>query len=135
MLQKPYRKPLEISLVPLINVVFLLLIFFLVVGTITPIIDTSKVTVPVAETGQTIVSPSLIVAVRRDGTLLVNNQQLPYTALHDTLATVLKDHPDQEILVRADAGLEAEKLTQLIVRIQCAGGKNLSISSRSPETL
>ena len=132
MLHKPHHKKPEISLVPLINVVFLLLIFFLVVGTFARP-DTQAVALPEAQTGKRMVDSALVFILHSDGPLLLNNNALPDNKIDPLLRQAFKENPAREVVIKADASLPSDTLMALISRIQTSGGSNLSISSRPPE--
>ncbi len=113
-LEDQQKKTTEISIVPLINVVFLLLIFFMVSGTaINP--NEAEVDVPLASTGEAL-SPTLIeIAITRDNQLLFNNSP---AADMKAITLMLQDAKRQEgllsVSVKADGAANADQLLRVM---------------------
>ena len=122
------RKRMEVSLVPLINVVFLLLIFFLVSGTYQPP-EVVKIEKPVSTTADIVHQPPLVVVLTADAMMYFNDVEVDIDSLHQKLTSMLKKRPDASILLKADTRLEAAFLTKLIAKIRGAGGVNIAIAT------
>lgn len=60
------------STIPLINVVFLMLIFFLIAGTISPVTDNAIE--PILTSMEKPVPPEEAISIRQDGTLMFKNE-------------------------------------------------------------
>ena len=88
------RKPLSggVNLVPLINIVFLLLIFFMVSSTfITP--DEFNIDLPESEQVQVSQLQPIVVLIGVDGGLALNNRELDLDDLELSLAAALAIDP------------------------------------------
>lgn len=115
----PERRSRE-SVVPMINVVFLLLIFFLISARLAPP-DPIEVTPPEAEAG------------RRDGTgdiLYVSaGGDLAYgLARADAVFPALSDRTgDAPLAIRADAALPADEFAALLTRLEAAGITDIAV--------
>ncbi|UOA27768.1 biopolymer transporter ExbD [Pseudosulfitobacter sp. DSM 107133] len=107
----PPRRAAE-NIVPMINVVFLLLIFFLMSAQIAPP-DPIDVTVPDSTSEAAPLDPNALY-VGADGTLAYGG------ATGDAALAALSDH--QGVLpLRADAALPATKLAALLPKLAAAG--------------
>jgi len=93
-----------INLMPLIDMVFLLLVFFLVATTIAQEERDSEIELPTASTLAPLSAPppQLVVNVRDDGTIKVGKQTVTMEQLGTMLKKVAQESPDKELLVRAD---------------------------------
>ncbi len=93
-----------INLMPLIDMVFLLLIFFLVATTFAE--EEREAELKLAETASiqpiSAPPPQLIVNIMEDGTLKVSGDVVKRAELTDMLETIVRDDPDREVLIRAD---------------------------------
>ena len=93
------------NLMPLIDMVFLLLIFFLVASSLSQeereqnvqLPRTSKVAQPMSAAPQ-----QLIINILHDGSMKVSGGTIKPDALRDMLVTIARDEPERRILIRAD---------------------------------
>lgn len=109
---------------PMINVVFLLLIFFLMSAQITvpPPLD---ITPPSASTTDTTVD-DLRLHLDAEGTLALD--LLREDAVWAKLSTV--EAPGQKaLLIRADAGLDAKRLAEVLARLSTLGFSSIQLAT------
>ncbi len=125
---KPVR---EISLIPLINVVFLLLIFFLVAGTLDKF-EVLSVEPPLATAGEEINQGPIVVVLGRYEEMLVDDDLILPEELSAEIKKRLKLRPDRQITLKADARLKADRLIEVLDEINAAGGKSLTIATQRP---
>lgn len=125
--KRPIR---EISMVPLINVVFLLLIFFLIAGTIEKF-DVVPIDLPVADSGQVLDEGHIVILLGRYNELIVNDELIAEEDLVPILKEQLSLNDERIITIKADAELGATRLIAVLDRIREAGGKNLSLITQS----
>ena len=118
-LTQPRRSRAE-SVVPMINVAFLVLIFFLMSAVIAPP-EPFRVETPTASS-EAAETDDLLLLVTRDGTLA--RGQLRGTAVYDDLA-------GKALRLRADAELDAGTLAQVLSRLREAGVNRVSLLTRT----
>lgn len=108
----------EDSILPLINVVFLLLIFFVIAGAITR--DAPfDLTLPTTTRTEARTTPAdKILSIAADGQMAFAGEPVEASELSETLSAWPQDKPLQ---IRADSGLKASKLTRLLGRLREAG--------------
>ncbi len=119
----------DVPLTPLIDVVFLLLIFFLVATTFARNEIDQKVRLPEAEGGTKgePVSDNLVVNVRRDGTLVVNGRIVDEKGLR-TLATEWHGtHPDRRAVIRGDDGAPYGRIMRVMGLCKAVGIVNVDL--------
>lgn len=117
------RRPSEPAL-PMINVVFLLLIFFLMSAQIAPP-PPLELTPPRAN-GETPASGAQVLYISRDGALAYG------TARDETvwpMLTELAQSQDQSLLIRADARLDAGELARILARLSAMGLTDLRLAT------
>ncbi len=121
-------KPIkEISLIPLINVVFLLLIFFMVAGTLERF-DVLKVETPLAESGEELNQSAIVIVLGSHDEVLMNDDLGMISDVEEFIVKQLAQGENRPITIRADSRLEAIKLMEVIEEIRSAGGKNLTLA-------
>lgn len=112
---KTLMERVEDALLPLINLVFLLLMFFIVAGQIA---DEPLPELPAAETGSQHQEPRADLSVTRDGNWKVADQVLNAESL---IASLPPANPQQPLTIAAAEGLSMAKLEDLFRALEDAG--------------
>lgn len=125
-----YKEP---SVVPLVNIVFLLLIFFMLLGRITSpeVLDIQP---PASTSGDQIDSRrDILILVSNDGRLALNDDEMEQDLLLSAVTKLLDEEPATRVRIKADAGLDAVTLIRLMERLKDAGVKRLLLLTERPE--
>lgn len=127
----PRRRRALIGLTPLIDVVFILLVFFMLASSF---LDwrAIELTAPSEASGGAASEGALLVEVRRDG-LRVGAERLSLEALAERVAAQLLEAPDRRILVRPDPAVPLQRAIEVLDRLSAAGASRLSLIRR-PES-
>ena len=119
-------------LAPMIDVVFLLLIFFIATMQFSQSERELNVSVPVAEEGadarQTV--GEIIVNVKEDGEVVVDNAVMTQAQLFEKLKRIAAVHQNQAIRIRGDGQVEYQKIVEVIDVCQKAGIPNISFATQ-----
>ncbi|MDA3922526.1 MAG: biopolymer transporter ExbD [Salinisphaera sp.] len=126
------ERSLDDAILPLTNIVFLLLIFFMLAGrlatpepfTIQPPQSTSK---HAADTS------GIDVQIGRDGQLAMDGKTQTISDLQAAVAARLKQSPDTAIQLRADGSTRAERVVEIMQRLHAAGAQKLRLITVSPD--
>jgi biopolymer transport protein ExbD len=123
-----HKERKEENLVPLINVVFLILIFFLVASTIRPYSDRD---ISLAETINASKSApaARMVIVRGDGQALVGGFEVDASQLDAQIAEWARDRAGA-ITVVADKAAPAARLIEVVTLANTAGVSNVKLLTR-----
>lgn len=113
------RAPARISLTPLIDVVFILLVFFMLASSF---LDERalKVDAPAAAAAGSSMEGALLVELRGDG-LRLAGQPLTADQLMSRLAEHAARNPDQRVLIRPAPGVSLQRAVALLDRVAAAG--------------
>ncbi len=129
-LRSPYynkgRRGPKLSLILLINIVFLLLIFFLACGTIAPV-QTIPIKLPFSESGQGEVFEQSIIHITAKGEIMVGNTMVSEKILRTAMQAFISENPGATVTIKADANAESKSLLGILDIIKDAGGKNVAI--------
>ena len=131
--RKPTVEPLEINLTPMIDVVFLLLLFFMVS---TSFIRESSLKVDLPEaSGQALAEQEtpIDIIIRANGEVLVNETPIAVAtrdALRDLLKTTAGDNADPHIIISADANAEYQHIVTAMDAAQLLGFTRLTLATR-----
>ena len=114
----PERRPLnEDNMLPLINVVFLLLIFFMLVGALDAP-DTSDLSPPESLASTAPDDSAWTVVLDARGQLLLDDQVVSLT---DLAVAAIERPPGGVVAVRADAGIQATDVVDVLDVLRGAG--------------
>ena len=116
-LEKRIRKKRLPNLVPLINIVFLLLIFFMLSGTLSKK-DLFEVDPPLSYTGSNAESPEMTILIRNDNKISLDDKIIPLNNLEAYLTSLLKDKSIEEVLIKADGNASSGTLSKVIRMIR-----------------
>jgi len=126
----------DVNLTPMIDVVFLLLLFFMVS---TSFIRESSLKVDLPEaTGEAMVEQEdpVDIVIQADGQFLVNDEALPLLN-RETLSSVLKrivgDRDDPHIIISADANAEYQHIVTAMDTAQQLGYTKLTLATRQTQ--
>ncbi|WP_100639121.1 ExbD/TolR family protein [Marinobacter salexigens] len=125
------------NLVPLINIVFLMLIFFMVAGQITAS-DAVKVQAPESLTAARGEEHSVTILVAANSAMYLDNLEVSPDLLVEKLESLLgeADTPDEvSVLVKADAALPVDELQKVLRHIKKAGLLKVALLTRQGDAV
>lgn len=129
-LPRKKQKDMGIDTGPLMDIVFILLIFFVVTSSFTR--ETGvDVTKPQAQSASQLEKENLLIAITREGTIHINERQVDLASLQDILKQSLAKTPDREAVIIADKGSETGVLVQVIDACNLSGVKKVSIAAQA----
>ncbi|MBY8977089.1 biopolymer transporter ExbD [Rhodobacteraceae bacterium NNCM2] len=119
------RSRLKISLTPLIDVVFILLVFFMLASSF---LDWR--TVQLSSAGQqgaaSGVEGALLVDLTNDG-LRLSGERVSAEVLAQRIADRLAEKPEQRVLVRPAQGIDMQRMVGLLDQLAAAGAANIAL--------
>ena len=129
-------EPTGFQMAPMIDIVFLLLIFFIVTFQFTKDEYDLKVAVPTATEGkedkQRAIS-EIVINIREDGTTIVNGQELTEQELHSHLSNIARVHENQPVRLRGDGASSWQTMADVINTVERAGIWNISFATQKPK--
>ncbi|GAB7024102.1 ExbD/TolR family protein [Salidesulfovibrio brasiliensis] len=125
-------KPCEINMAPLIDMIFILLIFFLVTTSFVREagIDVNR---PQAETAAQSPSPTLQIAVTKDGAVFMEGRAIDIRSIRSKVSTFMDETKDGRILVLADGKSNTQSVINVIDQCRLAGAEKISIAAEQPQ--
>jgi biopolymer transport protein ExbD len=116
----------EERILPLINVVFLLLIFFMLAGRLA-VSDPFEIAPPHSATEGPAEAQEMMVLVGADGRIALDGVIVAETALQAALAERLGDDGTAGVRLKADGRAEATRVVAVMERLREAGVKRLKL--------
>lgn len=124
--------PAELNMAPLIDMVFLLLIFFLVTSSFVREAGV-EVRRPEAATAVDVQAETLVVAITAEGTLHVDHTRADLRSIRPLVARFLAATPGGAVVVAADEAAPAGQVVRVLDQCRLAGARNLAVAARRPE--
>ena len=117
----------EIDLSPLIDMTFLLLIFFMVTTTFVDDVE-MRIERPGASSAETVQQRSIRVAVTASGNVFVNGELVDVYMLQSTLRPALQQVESRHVVVVADRSVLTEQLVEVIDQCRLAGASDVALA-------
>ena len=123
------------QLAPMIDIVFLLLVFFIVTWQFSRSETELDVSVPTAEKGSELSRPKgeIIINVLKEGTIRVEGVTVDLAQLQDKLKAIADQFENQPVRIRGDGAVAYQRIVEVIDTCQKAGIWNISFATQRPE--
>jgi biopolymer transport protein ExbD len=126
--------PIAMQLAPMIDILLLLLCFFIISWQFSSSEYELNVSVPTAQEGA---DPEqqrgeIIINVLADGSLRVEGATVDLPQLHDKLAAIARQFENQPVRIRGDGGVNYQRIVEVIDTCQKAGIWNISFATQRP---
>lgn len=121
----------ELSMAPLIDIVFLLLIFFMVATTYLDPERELEIDLPVAESaGVSEESPDeIVISVMQDGSLLCGGREVEDNELSTLLTDAADRNSETPVTIRGDRRVQHERVVAVLDACGMAGLYNLAVGT------
>jgi biopolymer transport protein ExbD len=128
--------PIAMQLAPMIDILLLLLSFFIISWQFSRSETELNVSVPTAQEGA---EPDrqrgeIIINVLPDGTVRVEGLVVDLTQLHTKLSAISRQFKNQPVRIRGDGKVAYQRIVEVIDTCQKAGIWNISFATQSPKT-
>ncbi len=122
----------EINMAPLMDMIFILLIFFLVT---TSFVKESGIDVqrPVAQTAETKEKANMIVGINQKGQVFIEGELVDIATVRPIMEQYLMETPKGSVVIAADKRSQTDALIQVLDEIRLAGVKDVSIATKKTE--
>jgi biopolymer transport protein ExbD len=114
-----------IDLTPMIDVVFLLLIFFLLTSVYAK--PMMPLNLPEAQSAVVSADPPVTIAIESDGTVHVNNQTATLQELHGVLSKLYSATETKDLNLMSDKSVPFGKVVEVLDLAKQAGVENISV--------
>lgn len=111
-------------ILPLINIVFLLLVFVMMMSRVEGM-DGYDVTPPVSTSDNPAGSRETLLVLTKEGHVKLDGVEMETTALRQYARDLKRDHPDEIVKIKADAKVDATQLITLMENLRIGGVENL----------
>lgn len=120
-----------LPLASIVDILFLLLTFFLTTSALREQEMQMGVQLPQAESGDTAVSPArqTIISISDDDRIFLGERELPLPTLRQTLQELVKISPDDSVVIRGDRQASYGLAVQVLDMAYQVGFRNVSVAT------
>ena len=126
------RSLLDLNITPLIDMVFILLIFFLVT---TSFVKEAGVEIerPSAQMATPIIGVNTIIAIDSENRIFMDRKEIDPVSLRLQIERILAENPDGNIIIVADRVSNTGVAIEVMDACRLAGAKNVAMAAQIPE--
>ena len=118
--RRSFAKP-EVMIIPMIDIMFFLLVFFMISTLYMVNLKKVDVNMPQAQHAQTQMNVTYLVTMKKDGTLYLEDKPIEEAALIKSAKEENRQNSHFAIVVRADEGIDYGKVVELLDHFRAAG--------------
>jgi biopolymer transport protein ExbD len=121
----------DINVTPLMDIVFIMLIFFIVTSTFVkePGVDIDR---PSAQTGKERKFATILVAVTIDNEIWINKEKVELDEVKSTVEALKAENPKGTAVVQIDKGAQSRYFVEVVNQIRSAGVDDIAVSTQEP---
>ncbi|MCD6300308.1 MAG: biopolymer transporter ExbD [Dehalococcoidales bacterium] len=129
--RKARKKGIELNIAPLIDMVFILLIFFLVT---TSFVREAGVDInrPTAATAVSKEKANILVGITKDDRIFMDRREIDIRAVRANVERALAENPEGAVIVVADRESRTGIVINVMDECKLAGAKNVSLGAGLP---
>ena len=132
-IQRRSLKKARIEIIPMIDTIFFLLVFFMISTLSMTQFKGLPVNLPKAASGQPAPAESAAITIDKDGRLLLNQQTVDKTALSEALRQQLAKNADMLVIINADDGVAHGQVVEVIDIARAANVAKMAIAVKPKE--
>jgi biopolymer transport protein ExbD len=123
----------RIDLIPLIDVVFCILIFFMLASLQLTRQQAISINLPQSSTSALQTHKSLVVSIDSSGTIYVDQQPVTQDNLYYTMQGFEKENPEGLMVLYADRSATYDSVIQLLDLMRSVGGDRVALATQQPQ--
>ncbi len=130
-INNPMKRPVNINLTPMIDMVFILLIFFIVT---TSFVKETGVEInrPTAKTAERNEKGNILVAITKNGEIWIDRRRVDTQSVRANIERLRAQNSEGAVIIQADEASQTGILIKIIDQIRLAGIVNISIAANNP---
>ena len=129
----PNKKSASFDLTPLIDIVFQLLIFFMVTTTFVNLENRLEVNLPSGDFAAAKPSENIIVSITENNIVYLNGKLIDPLQLTENVAVELKKAPNKIVVLEADTNVLHGKVIRIMDLLKKGGAEKIAIATQPAE--
>jgi len=119
----------EINITPMLDIVFIMLIFFIVTTSFTRETG-AEITKPGATQALALRNGSILIAVKASGDIWMARRQIELREVRQMVERAKAENPEGSVVIMADKGSQIGSVTGVIDQVKLAGVEGVSIATQ-----
>ncbi len=119
----------QLMIVPMIDIIFFLLVFFMMNTLYMVAQHTIPVNLPQAATARQDKPHNTSITVREDGSVMFEEELVPLALLAKRVGVALAEEPENVFVLRADKTTDYEKVVTVLDELKMAGAHRIAIAT------
>ena len=129
----PNTKTLKFDLTPLVDVVFQLLLFFMLTTTFINMESGVKVDLPSGDFAGVKEQKNVVVTITENNVLYVNNHLIDPNSLSEKIKEEIKNNTNSLVVLEADQNITHGKVVRVMDLIKKGGAEKIAIATKPSE--
>jgi len=125
------REEAEINITPMLDIVFIMLIFFIVTASFTKEPGT-VIQRPVAEQARALSNGTILIGIRPTNDIWMAKRHIDLREVRQMVERARAENPEGSVVVVADKGARIGTVTDVIDQVRLAGVEGVALSARKP---
>jgi biopolymer transport protein ExbD len=123
-----HREDAEINITPMLDIVFIMLIFFIVTTSFTK--ETGAAIIkPVAEQAIALQNGTILIGIRPNGEIWMAKRRIELREVRQMVERARAENPEGSVVIVADRGARVGAVTQVMDQVRLAGVEGVAISA------
>lgn len=118
----------EINITPMLDIVFIMLIFFIVTTSFTKEIGATIIK-PLAEQAIALQNGTILIGIRPNGEIWMAKRQVELREVRQMVERARAENPEGSVVIVADRGARIGTVTQVMDQVRLAGVEGVAISA------
>ena len=128
--RRPSNKA-RIEIIPMIDVVFFLLVFFMVSSLAMTKINSLPVALPKTSANPTAIKQDVVLTIRKDGKIFINKDESNLESVGAKLAYALKGHSDDVLMINGDEGVNYGLIVKVMNEAREIGVRKFALATEA----
>ena len=125
------REDAEINITPMLDIVFIMLIFFIVTTSFTK--ETGATIIkPMAEQAVALRNGTILIGIRSNDDIWMNKRQIEMREVRSLVERAKAENPEGSVVIVADKDSRIGIVTQVMDQVRLAGVEGIAISAENP---
>jgi biopolymer transport protein ExbD len=127
----PAQEETELDMTPMLDIVFIMLIFFIVT---TSFVKESGVTVstPQASTASKQENANIFIAITASGEVWIDRRPVDPRSIRAVVARLHADNPEGSVIIQSDENSPTGVLVEIMDQVRLAGVEGIAIAAEKP---
>jgi biopolymer transport protein ExbD len=132
-IQRRSIKKARIEIIPMIDTIFFLLVFFMISTLSMSQFKGMPVNLPKAASGQQAPAESAAITINKEGQIFLNQQAIDKSALGESLRQQLVKNPEMLVVINADDGVHHGQVVEVMDIARTANVAKMAIAVKPKE--